>query len=220
MSSNAPQNATRAPAVPATSQAASQAPAQATGGKSVCCGCGVEERGAFVTWVGVLVRDHRDHLLRLARRQGLTPEDAFDVVQEAFQSFLTLPASRPLVDAPDDSRKLLAVLTRNLARNRRRAAAVAWPHESADDVVAALAADVPDQDELLASAEDAVRLRGCLNSLGDVQRAVVTLRMLEEKDAPDVARALRLTPGHVAVLLHRAKANLLSCMTGPAASAG
>jgi RNA polymerase sigma-70 factor (ECF subfamily) len=44
---------------------------------------------------------------------------------------------------------------------------------------------------------------------------VVTLRMLDEIDAPDVARALRLSPSHVAVLLHRAKANLLSCMTAP-----
>lgn len=210
MSINASQNVRSA--VPVTPQ---DGPA-----KSVCCGCAVEEREAFVTWVGVLVRDHRQHLLRVARRQGLSPEDAFDVVQEAFQSFLTLPASRPLVDVPDDSRKLLAVLTRNLARNRRRAAAVAWPHESAHDVVEALPTDAPDQDQLLATAEDAVRLHGCLKSLDDVQRAVVTLRMLDEIDAPEVARALRLTPGHVAVLLHRAKANLLSCMTGPAVSAG
>ena len=62
-------------------------------------------------------------------------------------------------------------------------------------------------------AADAIRLRGCVKSLGDVQRAVVTLRMLDELDAPDVARTLRISPGHVAVLLHRAKANLLSCMT-------
>ena len=46
-----------------------------------------------------------------------------------------------------------------------------------------------------------------------MQRAVVTLRMLDEIDGEDVAGALGITPGHVAVLLHRAKANLLTCMT-------
>jgi RNA polymerase sigma-70 factor, ECF subfamily len=183
----------------------------------VCCGCSAGERDAFMTWVGQLVRQHRDPLLRVARREGLSPEDAFDVVQEGFQSFLTLPAARTLIDARTDAadaaRKLLITLTRNLARNRRRVAAVAWPHDSSDDAIAALPAETLNLDELLASAEDAVRLRGCVKSLGDVQRAVVTLRMLEEIDAPDVARTLRISPGHVAVLLHRAKANLLSCMT-------
>lgn len=183
--------------------------------RAICCGCGQEERAAFMVWVGTLVREHRDHLLRVARGQGLPAADAFDVVQQAFQSFLTLPAARGLVDARDGSRKMLATLTRNLARNWRRLAAVAWPHDSGDDVVVALPADTPSLDELLASAEDAVRLRGCVNSLGDVQRAVVTLRMLDEIDAPGVARTLGLSPSHVAVLLHRAKANLLSCMTAP-----
>lgn len=183
--------------------------------RAVCCGCGEEERAAFVTWVGSLVGKHRDHLLRVARAQGLSAADGFDVVQEAFQTFLTLPAARGLVDAPDGSRKMLATLTRNGARNRRRLAALARPHDSHDEVVMGLPADAPTLEQLLASAEDAVRLRGCVNSLGEVQRAVVTLRMLDEIDAPDVARALGLSASHVAVLLHRAKANLLSCMTAP-----
>jgi RNA polymerase sigma-70 factor (ECF subfamily) len=53
--------------------------------------------------------------------------------------------------------------------------------------------------------------------LGDAQRAVVSLRMLDDVPGEDVARALGITPGHVAVLLHRAKANLLVCMTRAAA---
>lgn len=196
---------------------ASQATPGRGGGDGVCCGCDAAERAAFVSWVGALVHRHRDHLLRAARREGLSPEDAFDVVQEAFQDFLTLPVARALVDAGDDARKLLVTLTRNLARNRRRVAAVAWPHDSSDDVVSALPAETADVEQLLASAEDAVRLRGCVKSLGEVQRAVVTLRMLDELTPPDVARTLRISPGHVAVLLHRAKAQLLSCMTDAAA---
>jgi RNA polymerase sigma-70 factor (ECF subfamily) len=48
--------------------------------------------------------------------------------------------------------------------------------------------------------------------LGEVQRAVVTLRMLDDLPGDDVARTLGLKPGHVAVLLHRAKASLRDCM--------
>ena len=68
-------------------------------------------------------------------------------------------------------------------------------------------------DELIAAAEDRIRLHRCVQTLAEVQRAVVTLRMLDDVPGDDVAQALGITPGHVAVLLHRAKVNLLSCMT-------
>jgi RNA polymerase sigma-70 factor (ECF subfamily) len=66
---------------------------------------------------------------------------------------------------------------------------------------------------LIARAEDHVRLRACGQELCEVQKSVVTLCMLEERAGEDVARALGISPGHVAVLLHRAKAALRVCMT-------
>jgi len=167
----------------------------------------------FLAWVTRLVHQHRGHLLGVARREGLSPEDAFDAAQEAFQTFLTLPAAHDLVDALDDSRRLLVALTRNAARNRRRLHAVARPHRSDDAVLDALPANAPGVDEALAAAQERVRLCGCLAALADAQRAVVTLRMLDELPGEDVARTLGITPGHVAVLLHRAKTNLHTCMT-------
>jgi RNA polymerase sigma-70 factor (ECF subfamily) len=177
------------------------------------CGCGEAERAGFVTWLGRLVREHRGRLVAVARREGLGSEDAFDAVQEAFQTFLTRPSARALVDDADQARRLLIVITRNAARNRRRLAAVARPHESEASVLAALPAESASVEVLLAAAEDEVRLRGCVQGLGERQRAVVTLRMLDEADGEDVARTLGITPAHVAVLLHRAKASLLGCMT-------
>jgi RNA polymerase sigma-70 factor, ECF subfamily len=177
------------------------------------CGCRDQERDPFLSWVGRLVHDHRGHLVAVARAEGLGPEDAFDAVQEAFRALLTLPAARALVDARDDSRNLLVAVTRNLARNRRRLAAVARPHDTDPALLSALPAGDPTVEALLSAAEDQVRLRGCVASLGEMQRAVVTLRMLDEIDGEDVAGTLGITPGHVAVLLHRAKANLLTCMT-------
>ncbi len=53
---------------------------------------------------------------------------------------------------------------------------------------------------------------GCLDHLGKLQRAVVSLRMLDEVAGEDVAAMLGLPSSHVAVLLHWAKLNLRSCM--------
>lgn len=196
---------------------------------AVGCACPQPNATAFMDWVGRLVNEHREHLLRVARREGVSAEDAFDAVQEAFQTFLTLPQARSLVAVREDSRRLLAVVTKNVARNRRRLHAVARPHLPAHGdggelgdrdgdvgaVLASLPADGATIEELLVAAEEQVRLRGCVRSLADLQRAVVTLRMLEEVPGEDVARRLGITPGHVAVLLHRAKASLLTCMTTP-----
>jgi RNA polymerase sigma-70 factor (ECF subfamily) len=134
-------------------------------------------------------------------------------VQDAFQTFLTLSAAHPLVDAGEDSRCLLITLTRNVARNRRRLHAHAWPHLGGPELLAVFPVVAAGADELVAAAEDRVRLHRCVQSLADVQRAVVTLRMLDDVAGEDVASALGISPGHVAVLLHRAKANLLTCMT-------
>jgi RNA polymerase sigma-70 factor (ECF subfamily) len=48
--------------------------------------------------------------------------------------------------------------------------------------------------------------------LGDAHRHVVTLRVLEELSGDEAARELGVTPGHVAVLLHRARKQLEACM--------
>jgi RNA polymerase sigma-70 factor (ECF subfamily) len=174
------------------------------------CGGAPEDRAAFLDWVGRLVHEHRASLARVARREGLSPEDAFDAVQEAFHTFITLPRARALVDEADPSRKLLVTLTRNVARNRRRLHASARPHD--DAALDQLPADGPTVEDTITAAEEHLQLAGCLSTLAEVQRAVVTLRMLDQVPGEDVARELGITPGHVAVLLHRAKANLLACM--------
>jgi RNA polymerase sigma-70 factor (ECF subfamily) len=177
------------------------------------CNCADGDSAAFLGWVGELVHRHRSELAAVARAEGLAAEDAFDAVQDAFHTFLTLPAAHPLVDAGDESRRLLVTLTRNVARNRRRLHVNARAHSGDTDMLAGLPAAAAGADELIAAAEDQIRLRRCVQTLADVQRAVVTLRMLDDVPGEDVAHALGITPGHVAVLLHRAKVNLLGCMT-------
>jgi RNA polymerase sigma-70 factor (ECF subfamily) len=173
----------------------------------------MEATPSFTGWVTRLVHQHRASLARVARREGLRAEEALDVVQEAFTGFLGLPHARALVDSSEDARKLLVTLTRNLARNRRRLHHAARPHLSDAAVVDGLPDQAPGVEERVAVAEEQARLAGCVGCLAAIQRRVVRLRLLEEVPGADVARLLGIAPGHVAVLLHRAKANLLTCMT-------
>ena len=82
----------------------------------------------------------------------------------------------------------------------------------ADSDDRALADPEPSVDEMLVRAEQHVQLLGCMHTLSEVQRHVVTLRMLEEASGGEAAARLGLEPGHVAVLLHRAKKELQRCM--------
>ena len=166
----------------------------------------------FLEWVTRLVHTHRARLFRLARKEGLRDDDALDCVQDAFHTFLLLPQARQLVESNVDSLRLLSVLVRNHARNRRRRHDVARPHDSGDEALAGLPDEDLPADELISRAQDFAMMIGCLETLGKLQKSVVSLRMLDEVAGEDVAAMLGVSATHVAVLLHRAKQNLRSCM--------
>jgi RNA polymerase sigma-70 factor, ECF subfamily len=153
----------------------------------------------------------RAGLAAVARQEGLTPEEAVDCVQTALCTLLDLVQSGQ-VEAGGDPAPVLVTVVRNAARNQRRRHFRARPHVE----VAAL--ELTDEsatlaEELLSRAEETVRLRACVAELCEIQRAVVTLRLLEEQPGEDVAQALGVSANHVAVLLHRAKSALRVCMT-------
>lgn len=162
-----------------------------------------------------LVRAERGALLAIARREGLAPEEALECVQDALCAFVaTDPGLHPI----EDEHVVGAVKTRvrNMARNARRLHRNARTHLGIEDAHASVTDDAT-AEQLLAHAEDVVRLRVCVASLCEVQRSVVMLRLLEERSGEDVAAALELTRGHVDVLVHRAKASLRVCMRHGAA---
>jgi RNA polymerase sigma-70 factor (ECF subfamily) len=163
-----------------------------------------------------LVRTRRASLAALARAEGVGPEDAVDCVQEGLCTLLARARSEAMPEDIEEWGALLAGIVRNAARNRRRRHFLARPHEDIDARAHAQADDLPATDDMISKAEEHVRLRLCVEELCEIQRAVVTLRMLEEQPGEDVARALGISAGHVAVLLHRAKTALRACMTAPA----
>lgn len=152
----------------------------------------------------------RARLVRVARREGLRPEDAVDCVHDALCTYMKLAQRREVPDPTAPLAATLVTMVRNAARNRRRTHALAKPHHDIDALDLGDAA-LPTE-TLLAHAEEHLRLRACVARLCDSQRAVVTLRMLEEHPGEDVAVLLGISRGHVDVLLHRAKSRLRSCM--------
>jgi len=159
-----------------------------------------------------VIPTERARLARIARREGLGPEDALDCVHDAFCTFLKLAqrGGGQVGVQGKDAAATLATMVRNAARNKRRLHHLARPHDAIDSV------DPSDEalstETLITHAEEHLRLRSCVARLCDSQRAVVTLRMLEERDGEDVAELLGISRSHVDVLLHRAKARLRSCM--------
>jgi RNA polymerase sigma-70 factor, ECF subfamily len=166
----------------------------------------------LVARLEALVRAERSALAALARAEGVTPEDAVDCVQEGLCTWLTQARRGALPREPAEWGSVLAGMVRNAARNRRRRHDRARPHEDLD-AHPLVGSDATLTDEVIARAEDHVRLRACVEELCEIQKAVVTLRMLEEQPGEDVAQALGISAGHVAVLLHRAKRALRACMT-------
>lgn len=169
----------------------------------------------IVAAVAEVARARRAELVAVARREGLSPEDAVDCVQDALCTFLKVAqrGEEPRLEA--ELGPFLIAVTRNAARNKRRRHHLARPHDSTFSVLdetARVASDEADTEALLSSAEEHVRLRSCVDRLCDTQRAVVMLRLLDEQPGDDVAALLGIRRGHVDVLLHRAKARLRVCM--------
>jgi RNA polymerase sigma-70 factor, ECF subfamily len=61
---------------------------------------------------------------------------------------------------------------------------------------------------------DAARLQSCLEKLGEQDREVLVLTFYADKDAPEIAAELGLTPGNVRVTRHRAMMRLNDCVRG------
>ena len=157
-----------------------------------------------------LIREERGMLVRAARREGLSAEDAVECAQEGLSTFLQLLQRG---DAPVDRdawAPYVTTIVKNAARNRRRRHHLALPHDEIESTDAP--SDEASAEDLLAQAEEHVRLRACVERLCGTQKSVVMLRLLEERRGEDVAAVLGITRGHVDVLLHRAKLSLRECM--------
>jgi len=161
-----------------------------------------------------LVQRHHVRLYRLALGYLRNPDDALDVVQEAFvKTFQN--ASR--WDGSIEAGPWLSRVTVNLAidrwrRNRRRLATFSPLAE--DDRCASLAQPGPGPDEGVVARERRERLDRVLASLPERQRAVVVLRHYQDMSLEEIAQALQMRLGTVKSNLHRALGRLRDGLRG------
>ena len=155
-------------------------------------------------------RNERAVLVAVAVREGLRAEEALECVQDALCTWLVRVQREPEASHPA-ALAGLKLTVKNAARNRRRLHRLQLPHGSLD-AAPELDAGSQDAEQLLSAAETSLRLKTCVAELREVERAVITLRLLEERSGEDVAQALGLARSHVDVLVHRAKLTLRTCM--------
>jgi RNA polymerase sigma-70 factor (ECF subfamily) len=163
-------------------------------------------------WVGELVRTQRAALVQAAMSEGLLADEALDAIQEGAATLLGRRDWSHLRADPEQAGRLLATLVRNHARNARRrhsrrdVSLEALPVEQEADLTGR------DLDGALAEAEAHLALTGCLSTLKQTQRSIVIARFFEGSSGHEVATQLGLTPGNVAVILHRAQTQLRGCL--------
>jgi RNA polymerase sigma-70 factor (ECF subfamily) len=160
-----------------------------------------------------LLRTERSGLVAIASREGLRAAEALECVQDALCTWLARRQREPEL-AQSASLASLKLIVKNAARNGRRRHHRLKPH-APFDADRELPADARNAEQLLDAAETSLRLSVCVRELREVERAVVTLRLLEERSGEDVAALLGLSRAHVDVMVHRAKATLRACMRAP-----
>lgn len=161
-----------------------------------------------------LMERHYRRLYRIALGYLRQPDDALDVVQEAFVRAFQ-GASR--WDGSAEAGPWLARIAVNLAidrwrRNRRRYQTFTPLAES--DHVASLADRGPSPDRHVLGREAGERVAAALRVLPDRQRAVVVLRHYQDMSLDEIARTLDMSLGTVKSSLHRALGRMREALAG------
>ncbi|MCR9243896.1 MAG: RNA polymerase sigma factor [bacterium] len=157
-----------------------------------------ELSAAQLAWI----REQQAALWRYLLLLGARPEEAEDVMQDAFVALLRR--------YPGEDRSAQARLLRTIARNRfvelrrrRGGKLVGW-----SDAVDAWLADRPEalQNTMAEQFED------CLGELTERARVALMLRHAEDQPVEDIARHVGLARGGALTLLQRSRDQLRACL--------
>ena len=155
------------------------------------------------------IEGHRQAIFGLCYRMTGSAADAEDLVQETFR----LALERPPTDLQRPLRPWLLRVATNLSidslrrRKRERYFGPWLPSPVGTDRLLASAEQGPEaRYEVLESATSAFLL--ALEVLTPRERAVLVLRDVLDMTGPETALAVDVSPGHVRVILHRARTRL------------
>jgi len=163
-----------------------------------------------------VVDQHGRRLYRAARGMGFSPDDAEDLAQEVFATFLQ--TIERFEGRSEVGTWLFGILYRK-AHERRRTHAREEPLDELDEAFEARfnrdgswrEPPIP-ADRLVAAGETAHALRECLAGLPAQYREVFQLRQVDDLSAADVSGMLGCSINHVGVMFHRARVRLRACL--------
>lgn len=154
----------------------------------------------------LLYERHASDLTAFVRNRLNDPVEAADVVQDTFLEVWTRAAR---FQAKSSVRSWMYSIARNKAVDRIRKLSrliVSEPDETLPD-------DAPDAVAVIANAEDAERVRQCLDDLSDAQRAAVTLSFYDEMTYREIAEIEGVSEGTVKTRIFHAKKLLMRCLS-------
>lgn len=165
-----------------------------------------------------IVDQHGRRLYRAARGMGFSVDEAEDLVQEVFVTFV---ASIERFEGRAQVGTWLFGILHHKVQERRRTRMreelsdpIDTVFESQFDARGAWIQPPVAPDQRVSALEAGEAIRDCLDGLPWLQREVFQLRQVEELPAAEVSKILAQTVTHIGVLFHRARARLRECLKG------
>jgi RNA polymerase sigma-70 factor (ECF subfamily) len=166
--------------------------------------------------LSAVVREHARPLYRAARGMGFREDEAEDLVQDVFTTFLQ---TLDRFEGRSQIRTWLFGILHHKVFEKRRAQ---YRDERNDPIDAVFAARFDsrgnwsspplDLHQLLESNAIGAAIAQCLEGLPAAQREVFVLREMEGLETPEVCKALGVTVTNMSVLMHRARLRLRECI--------
>ncbi len=166
--------------------------------------------------LAALVREHSRPLYRAARGMGFREQEAEDLVQEVFVTFLS---SLDRFEGRSKLRTWIFGILHRKTMERRRIQAKEEQHDPIDEVFARRfdkqgSWATPPQDvlRLVEFQELGAAIEHCLERLPQPQRSVFVLREMEGFESKEICKITGVSLTHLGVLMHRARNRLRECL--------
>lgn len=163
-----------------------------------------------------VVNDQARALFRTALALGFPKQEAEDLVQDVFVTFIERLDS---FEGRSLLRTWLFGILHRKAQERRRASILNDHMESIDEVFESRfdgngnwARPPADLERLFLSKELGTLIRGCMEGLKPNQREAFVLREIEGFETEEICKILGVTVTHFGVLIHRARIRLRECL--------
>lgn len=166
--------------------------------------------------LGAAVRDHARPLFRSARALGFSEDEAEDLVQDVFVTFLEKIES---FEGRSQLRTWLIGILHHKALEHRRLQSADRKCDALDDVLESRfdtqgkwVKPPADLERLFESKRTGEIIRGCMEKLPPNQRAAFALREIEGLETAEICKILAVTITNLGVLFYRARTRLRECL--------